>query len=104
MKLNILERLMGLSVLIEYKEGNFITFKTIAGLKLKLTVNEQEVKDFNIRIENEKYVWNSKGNEYIEFDITDGEKNLIKDLLVKMDENNKLTENHYSIYEKFVLE
>jgi hypothetical protein len=104
MKLNMLERIMGMSVISEYKEGNFITFKTIANLKSKLLVTEGEEKEFELRIEDNRYLWNAKGQESIEIELTDGEKKLIKDQLMKFDKDNKLTEQHLSLYEKFVEE
>jgi hypothetical protein len=102
MKLNLLERIIGVNVLGEYKEGNFITFKMIKSLKSKLLVNEKEIEEFNLKLEDGRYTWNLKGNEEVEIEITAGEKVLIKDLLVKLDGENKLNENSVSLYEKFV--
>jgi len=104
MKLNVLERIVSLSVLTEYKEGNFITFKMISELKNKLTVSEQEIKDFDLKIDGNNYTWNHKGNKEVDIDITEGEKNLIKDLLIAKDKDNKLLEQHVNVYKKFVLE
>jgi hypothetical protein len=104
MKLNMLERIMGISIISEYKEGNFITFKTIEGLKRKLFVTEDETKEFELRIEDNRYLWNTKGQEPVEIELTDGEVKLIKDQLLKLDKDDKLNEQHISLYEKFVVE
>jgi hypothetical protein len=104
MKLNILERIIGLAVIAEYKEGNFITFKLIEGLRSKLFVTEDESKEFELRIEKDSYFWNVKGNEPKEIEITEGETKLIKDQLIKLDKEDKLTSQHISLYEKFVIE
>jgi hypothetical protein len=102
MKLNVLERIVGLEVIDEYKEGNFITFKLIAKLRLKLAVSEEEEKLFDLRVEDGKYLWNAKGQEATELELTDGETKLIKDQLAKIDEENRLCERHLSLYEKFI--
>jgi hypothetical protein len=102
MKLNMLERIMGINVISDYKEGNFITFKTIASLKSKLLVNEEEIKEFDLRIEDDRYVWNERGREAVEVGLTLGEIDLIRDRLIKLNEADKLKEEHYSLYEKFV--
>jgi membrane-bound inhibitor of C-type lysozyme len=78
MKLNVLERLMGLQVLDSYKEGNFITLKTLTSLKNKLLTSEEEVTEFGLKIEGNNYSWNAKGNESVEIEITEGEEKLIK--------------------------
>jgi hypothetical protein len=102
MKLNMLERIMGVNIISDYKEGNFITFKTITSLKSKLLVNEEEIKEFDLRIENDRYVWNEKGRESVEIELTPGEIDLIKDRLIKLNSADKLKEEHYSLYEKFI--
>jgi hypothetical protein len=102
MKLNMLERIMAISAISEYKEGNFITFKTISSLRNKLFVTEEEQKEFELRIEDGRYLWNNKGQESIEIELTEGEINLIKEQLKKINDSDRLTEQHYSLYEKVV--
>lgn len=102
MKLNVLERIVAIAILSDYKEGNFITFKTIDSLKSKLFVTEKEVKEFDLRIEDGNYHWNEKGNEEIDIEITDGENKLIKDGLLQLDKESRLTRNHLTLYEKVI--
>lgn len=102
MKLNLLERILGISLVSEYKEGNFMTFKIIDSLKKKLLVTEDEIKEFELRVEDNKYLWNTKGQEFREIALTEGEIKLIKDQLIKLDKDDKLNEQHVSLYEKFV--
>jgi hypothetical protein len=104
MRLNVLERIIGINVLDTYKEGNFITFKTIENLRLKLLVSEEEVGEFGLKIDGDQYTWNAKGNDPKEVDITDGEKKILRDQLTKLDTENKLTPQHVSLYEKIVAE
>ena len=102
MKVNVLERIMALNVIEAYKEGNFATFKIIKGLKEKLFINEKEIKEFDFKVEEGNYHWNEEGNKEREIELTEGESKLIKEQLIKMDGENRLTPNHLSLYEKFI--
>ena len=103
MKLNMLERVIAIGIIDSYEQGNFMTFKILDNLKHKIIVTEDEVIRFELKFENNAYYWNSLGNEPIDFDLTDMEVKMLKDKLVSMDENNKLTPNHISLYEKIVI-
>ena len=102
MKLNIFERIYALSIIDSYREGNFITYKMIKNLRSKLLVTEEESKEFDLKLDDDKYTWNEKGSEYRDIDITEGENKLMKDQLVKLDKSDKLLPQHISLYEKFV--
>jgi len=102
MNLNCLERIMILQLLLEYKEGNFITFKTLNGLKAKIGFTEKEISEFDLTEKDGSFTWNKSGNVGTEIDITEMETKLIKDQLIKLDEKEKLTEMHLTLYEKFV--
>lgn len=102
MKLTVLERLMSIQVLSEYKEGNFITFKTIKELRAKLFPDEEEVKKFDLCIKENKYFWNSYGNEPVDLNLTEGEIKLLKDKLEELNAQNKLVEDYYSLYELII--
>ena len=94
--------MMCIELLSFYKEGNFIIFKTIGKLRNKLFVTEDEVKEYEITNEGDTYRWNGKGNLPIEVEISDVEKKLISDILLKLDKENKLNVQYVSVYEKFV--
>lgn len=103
MELNLLERLMSIQALAEYKEGNFITFKTIASLRNKLFITEAEAKRCEVRIESGRYIWNNaEGSKAVEIEITEAEHKLLKEQLEKMDKANKLTPDYLSLYELIV--
>lgn len=103
MKLNILERIVAIQTISEYKQGNFITFKTLEKLKGKLLVTEEEVKKYGLTITDDNYSWNELGNkEYVDFEFTEGETKLIVDQLHKLDKDNLLTANHVTLYDKFI--
>lgn len=102
MKLNVVERLMGIQLLNEYKEGNFITFKTIKGLRQKLYITEEESKEFEMKVVDNRYTWNAKGAEPKEIELSEGEISLITEPLVKMNKENKLTQDYVVLYELFI--
>ena len=102
MRLNILERIIGINILSNYKEGNFITLKTIDNLRTKLLVSEKEVEKYELKTDGNKYTWNDKGSDPAEIDLSDGEQKILRDQLIKLNEENKLTPQHISLYEKIV--
>jgi len=102
MKLNVLERIMVLNIIAEYREGNIATFRMITAIKSKLPLTEEEIKEFDFKTEEGNFKWNDKGKEFKEFEFTEGETKLIKEQLEKLNKVDKLTLNHFSLYYKFV--
>ena len=99
-KLNVMERLMAMGILP--KEGNFVTLKTIRDTTDKLGLTEAELKDFEVKQDGDKVNWNPKGNEEIEFELGERAVDLFSGALKKLSEDNKLTQQHFSLYEKFI--
>lgn len=99
MKLNVLERINLLGILP--KEGNFVTLKIIKDLKSNLSFTEEEIKEFNIVTNENNVTWNIKGQEEKEISIGEKATDVIVEALKKLDETKKLTEQYYSLYEKF---
>lgn len=104
MKLTILERIMLLGLLP--KEGNFLTLRMVRELREELSFSEQENKDFNLVLNTEtgNVTWSVETGTNPEKDVSIGTKMkaLIVELLTALDADNKLTEQHCSLYEKFV--
>ena len=101
MKLLVHERLLLLNLLPA--TGDITSIKLLRKVKEDLSFNEKENKDLGFVQDGEMLRWNSeKGN--VEKDITIGEiiTELIKTELKKMNEEKKLTDQHISIYEKFI--
>lgn len=100
MKLNVLERLTALAILPS--EGNFVTLKILRDLKANLGITEAEFKEFNIEQKGAMTTWNTDGE--VEKEIKVGEKatDIIVEALRKLDDTDKLTDNHFSLYEKFI--
>jgi len=55
MLLSILDRLLILRTLPE--KGNIATLRILTDLKHKLSFTEEEIKEYNIRVENDKMLW-----------------------------------------------
>lgn len=101
MKLNIKERIILLNIMPE--ENNFITLKIIRKLKENLSFSEKELKEFEIKINtNNSVTWNVKKEQDKEIDIGEKATDIIIEALMELDKNKKLTEQHISLYEKFV--
>ena len=102
MKLNLMERLVALSILPIH--GNITTLRIIDDLKVALSPTEKEHKDCEIvDEENQPIRWNTKEG-LVAVDIPIGEKatDIIVDALKSLDAEQKLTKDHVSLYEKFI--
>lgn len=99
MNLTILERILILQALPPH--GNVITLRIVRDLKGALAPSEEEIKKFNIRMEGDMTYWD---DDKYEADIPIGEKatDVIVEALKKMNSENKLTEQHLQLYEKYV--
>ena len=100
MKLNVLERLTLLQILP--KESNFATLMIVKNLTSSLGLSEADYKEFEVKQEESQIIWNQKGNEEREIKIGEKATDIIIESLKKLDEEKKLTEQHFSLYEKFV--
>ena len=100
MELNVFERLMLLSILPQ--EGNFVTLKVLRELKSNLALGEKELKEFEVIQEGEQVKWNIKGNEELEIEIGEKATDIVIEALKQLDKDKKLTEQYFSLYEKFV--
>jgi len=106
MKLTVLERLLALGVLP--KEGNFVTLKVIRRAQDELSFTDEEIKKYKFVSEGQgesaRTTWNDKIEQEAEIKLGSKVKTLIADELEKLDKDKKLTQQHYSLYEKFVKE
>lgn len=102
-KLNLFERIVVMSLLP--KEGSFITLKIIRDLQMELAPTEEEaalsglvdLETGGIKAENWFAV---KEKEIVFGDIAKG---LVVDALKKLDDEEKLRDEHFSLYEKFII-
>jgi len=100
MKLNILERFKLLQILPQ--EGNFMTLTIVRKLQETLSLTEAEYKEFEVKEDGVTTTWNEKGREEREIEIGEKATDIIVEALKKLNDENKLTGHHMSLYEKFV--
>jgi hypothetical protein len=98
MKLNVLDRITLMGILPA--EGNYMTFKILAELKLKLAFSENELKEFKIEEKDGRIFWQKSEDKEVE--IGEKAKEIIKESLKKLDEAGKINEHNVSLYEKFI--
>ena len=106
MKLKVFERIILLNLLPT--EGNVVTLRVVRDLQSALSFSEDEIKQYRIQsvadAENRVNItWDvARSLEEKDVKIGDVAKTIIREKLVKLDEEKKLTLNMLSIYEKFV--
>ena len=101
-ELSVLERLVLLSFLP--KEGDFTTIKLLRKLRENLSFDEEEHKKLVFVQEGDQVRWNEDVSAGMTKQIPIGEKqaNIIQDALKKLNAEKKLTNDYFSLYEKFV--
>lgn len=100
MKLEVIERLVLLNALP--KEGNFTTLKLIRKLREELSFSEEEHKALNFVQDGDRVKWNLQSGVVKDFEFGDVILKTVEDLLKKLDKENKLTDESFSLYEKFI--
>ena len=104
MKLTVLERIVLMGILP--KESDFTTLKLVRELQNKLSFTEKEHKLLQFQnAPNGNMTWNQDGNRIVgevKIDIGDKMKSVIVDILQKLDKDKKITNDLYSLYEKFI--
>lgn len=102
-ELNVGERIVALSVLP--KEGNFVTLRLVRNLGEKLGLSADEHEKYEIKINTETGIasWNKKGiEELVGLEFKNKEVEIIRTALEELDKEQKLKNEHFSLYEKFV--
>jgi len=99
MKFNVIERVMLSSILP--KEGNFTNLKLVREINEQLSFDEEENKTLNFRQDGDQMRWNPV--EIIkDIELGSVATALIVKELTRMDKEEKLTIEHYSLCEKFL--
>jgi len=101
MKLTVFERITLLNVL-GYFQGDFTTLKIVRELKESLSFTEEEHKALDLRIENGQAYWISEADEAKDIPVGDKAAEIIREQLTGLNERKMLTDDHYSLYVKFV--
>ena len=100
-QLNLGERFALLEILPA--EGNFATLKIVRKLREMLSLTEEEIGEYNVKQEDNNLMWDAdKALLEKEFEFGEFAEKQVTDKLKELDTENKLTERHYSLYEKFI--
>ena len=105
MKLFVHERLHAIGLLPE--QGDFLTLKVVREAREMLSFTEAEHEEFQFEQEEGAVRWKNPENpEDLQRDIPLGKKAraLIAEALEKKNEEKELTEQFFSLYEKFCVE
>ncbi|MBU2051344.1 MAG: hypothetical protein KKH61_20545 [Gammaproteobacteria bacterium] len=100
MELNVKERFVLLGMLP--KEANFMTLKLMRTLKEALSFDEEEIKVLNFKNEEGRLFWEQNIPVMKSVTIGDFMLELLKKEFKKLDSDGKLTEDHFSLFEKVV--
>jgi len=100
MKLNVLDRIVLMNLLP--KEGSFANIKLLRVARESLSFDELENKRLNFRQEGDRMFWDQDA-KVIDKEIEFGEivTQMIVKELKKLDGEEKLTEEHFPLFEKF---
>jgi len=100
-KLSVPERLTLLSILPQ--ENNFINLQIIRGASFSIGFGDEESVELSIKQTGENISFDAKKG-IIEKPIEIGERAyaLICEVLEKLDKEKKLTQSHFTLYEKFI--
>jgi hypothetical protein len=99
-KLNVLERVLLMNMLPQ--KGNLVTCRAVNNVGKQLTITKEETAEYEIKNENGMTLWNEAGRTEKEFDIPPSSIKAIRDILYKLDEEEKLPANSVSLCEKFL--
>jgi hypothetical protein len=100
MELNVKERFIVLGMLP--KEANFMTLKLMRTLKEELSFSEEELKVLQFKQESDRLFWDQSIVVMKDVKIGDFMLELLRKEFKKLDSENKLTEDHFSLFEKVV--
>lgn len=83
--------------------GNFATLKIVRKLREQLSLTEPEIKEYKVVQIGDQITWKNE-EKTVEMDFGEYAEKMIKERLIKMNEENKLEDKHFTLYEKFVEE
>ena len=104
MKLSVIERVLLGGMMTGY-QGTFVNLKLIREGREALSFNEEENAALNFVQVGDKTAWSPEASLlYQDVDVPLGSEvtKIIKELLQKLNDEAKLTEHHFSLYEKFI--
>ncbi len=102
MEFSILERLLLRGLLPQ--QGSILALKTIRKLDEDLLFSAEEIKEFNLQEPegSQRIVWDPEKAAVKEIEISDVARQVIVKTLKHLDEQEQLTAQHLSLWERFV--
>ena len=104
MKLSVLERIL-LGNLLASQEGNFATLKLVRKAREALSFNDEENKKLGFVQDGQQLKWGLDAAielAEVEIGFSDTVNLLIRKILKDLNDQAKLTDQHFSLYEKFM--
>jgi len=101
MKLTVLERITLQNLLP--KEMNFVTLRIVTDLRKSLSFSADEIKALSLKDADGKLTWNADvDGDGSRIAISDAVVLLVRENLLELDGQKKLTVEHLTLYEKFL--
>lgn len=101
MELNIINRLQLVGVLPS--EGDFLTLTVKKDILQKINLTQEEIEEWEVKPkENGRIEWNTKKAKEIDVVFSAPEGELIKSALVKLNNEKKLNDQTYGLYDMFI--
>lgn len=100
MILSVVDRISLLNILPE--QGDFATLKIVRKLRESLSFSEGELRELDLKQDGQQIRWKTDADPMKDVQIGEKATDLIIDSLKKLNEQRKLTNQHYELYEKFV--
>ncbi len=83
-------------------EGSFLTLGIVRKLKEALSFTEDELKELNFKQNGDQVSWDSAKDPLKDVEIGEQAKQVVADALEKLDKDERLTNDHFTLYLKFV--
>lgn len=100
MKLEVGERLVLLSILPV--EGDFTTLKIVRKLRESMSFSEEEHKALKLKQDGGVFTWEPRPESAKDIHIGEKAKDIIQGSLKKLNDEKKLRDEHFTLYERFV--
>jgi len=101
MKFSVKDRLVLLGALPE--AGDFVTLKVVQELRMDLGLSAEEIELIELKQDGTLTRWNIEKDPNKEFKLSKVARGIIETSLKKLDAEKKLTPDHLSLYERFVV-
>ena len=98
MELSVIDRIVLLDILPT--SGTFLTVKIVRQLRDALYFDEAELVEYGLEQKGEQFVWQT--STAVEVEIGPKAAEIIRAALLAMDDDEKITDREFSLYERFV--